>query len=126
MDRKKILIVDDEAEVTGLVKTHLEQTGGFVVRTENESRKAVAAAVEFRPDLVILDYLMPDMDGGEVAAQLKEVDSLRETPIIFLTGIVSRDDVGVSGRLVRDQIVVAKPVNLETLERLIRNRLQAG
>jgi CheY-like chemotaxis protein len=70
--KKRILMVDDEPALTRMVKLNLERTGNYEVRTENQGSKAIAAAKEFKPDLIFLDVMMPDMSGDEVAAQLKE------------------------------------------------------
>src|SRR5258706_15639749 len=82
---KKILVVDDEVTITRLLKLNLEKTGAYVVREENRGAKAYAAAREFKPDLILLDVMMPDLDGGEVAAQLQADPLMKGIPIIFLT-----------------------------------------
>ena len=70
--KSRILVVDDEKVTTRLLRMTLEQTGKYEVRAENDSRVVVQAALEFHPDLVVLDVIMPDMDGGDVAAALRE------------------------------------------------------
>lgn len=65
---KKILIVDDEEDFTKLIKLNLERTGEYEVEIENGGLRGLAAAREFKPDLILLDILMPDMEGGEVAS----------------------------------------------------------
>ncbi|MDB6030786.1 MAG: response regulator receiver protein, partial [Verrucomicrobiales bacterium] len=71
MTPKKVLIVDDEVSITRLLKLNLERTGLFVVRDENRASKALQAAKEFKPDVVLLDVMMPEMDGGDVAALIR-------------------------------------------------------
>ena len=71
MSRKRILVVDDETSITRLLKMNLELIGNFEVREENSGAHAIEAAREFKPDLILLDVMMTDMDGGEVAAALK-------------------------------------------------------
>src|SRR5678815_5420661 len=80
--KKRILIVDDEVPFTRMVKLNLEKTGAFEVRAENRATYAVAAAREFKPDLIILDVIMPGMDGGDVQNKLKRDRSLRHTPCL--------------------------------------------
>ena len=63
-DKKRILVVDDQASDTRLMKLYLERTNDYVVREENNARAANAAAEEFQPHLFLLDVMMPDMDGG--------------------------------------------------------------
>ena len=72
MEKKRILIIDDEAGFTRMVKLNLEKTGQFEVREENKATYALAAAREFKPDLIILDVIMPTMDGGDVFNQIHE------------------------------------------------------
>ena len=73
---KRILVVDDEPAVTRMVKLNLERTGDFIVKTENQGSQAVAAAREFQPDVTLLDVMMPDMGGEEVATLLQEDETL--------------------------------------------------
>src|ERR1035438_4062424 len=70
--KKRILVVDDEPALTRMIKLTLEQTEQYEVRTENLGRKAIEAAREFKPELILLDVLMPDMLGSEIAAQLEQ------------------------------------------------------
>src|SRR2546426_9287773 len=81
MNKKRILLVDDETSFTRLLKLNLEQTDDYEVRVENWAEDALMAAREFRPDLVLLDVMMPRMIGGGVAALLRADASLKETPI---------------------------------------------
>ena len=88
--KKKILVVDDETSITRLLKLNLEGTDKYVVREENEGARAVAAAQEFKPDLVLLDVMMPDADGGDVAAGIRGHGELKNVPIVFLTAAVRK------------------------------------
>src|SRR5438477_10515438 len=94
MEKKRILIIDDEASFTRMVKLNLEKTGTFEVREENRPAYGIAAAREFKPDLILLDAIMPTMDGGHVAAQIRNDRHLKGTPIVFLTGTVSQPEAG--------------------------------
>ena len=71
MEKKKILLVDDNPDVTRTINLILEATGRYVIREENRGQRALETAREFKPDLVFLDFMMPDIDGNEVAAQLR-------------------------------------------------------
>jgi DNA-binding response OmpR family regulator len=92
-DKKRILIVDDEPAITRLLKLNLEQTGEFVVRTVNSPDAALSAALEFLPDLMLLDVIMPGMDGGYLASMLQESPKLKGVPIVFLTAAVTKTEV---------------------------------
>jgi CheY-like chemotaxis protein len=89
-DMRRILIVDNDTDSTHLVKVLLEKTGRYQVLEENESTKAHLSARNFRPNLILIDVLMPDRDGGEIAAQIQADPELHNTPIIFLTALVTR------------------------------------
>ncbi len=89
MSKPKILIVDDDMAASRLLGLGLEKTGGFVVKVENSATQAFSRAREFRPDVILLDVCMPGADGGDVAFQIHDDPSLRSTPIIFLTSLVS-------------------------------------
>ena len=93
MTKKKILVVDDEASITRLLKLNLEKTGAYSVRTENEGIKTVEAAREFKPDLILLDVMMPDIDGGDVAAKLQADGLLNDVPLVFLTAAVKKEEL---------------------------------
>ena len=93
---KRILVVDDESSITLGIQMNLEALGGYKVRTENEGRKALKAARVFRPDLILLDIMMPDADGAEVASRLAEDPELRDIPVVFLTAIVAKRETGQS------------------------------
>jgi DNA-binding response OmpR family regulator len=114
-EKKRILIIDDEVSFARMVKINLEKTGGFEVRVENRAAAALPAAREFRPDLVLLDVIMPSMDGGDVAKQIKRDRALRGTPIVFLTATVSKREAGEGGLNSGGELFLAKPVSVEAL-----------
>lgn len=113
--KKKILIVDDEVALTKLVKMNLERTGKYEVRTENKGKNAVAVARAFRPDLMFLDIMMPDMGGDDVAQQIREDSEIGDVNIVFLTAIVSRDETDAMGTNVGGNEFLAKPVSVDDL-----------
>src|SRR5437868_9774237 len=115
MEKKRILIVDDEPTFTKMVKLNLEQTGDFEVREEHRATAALATAREFKPDLVILDVIMPSMDGGDLASLIKNDRLLKGTPIVFLTATVSKREAGDGGLNSGGDLFLAKPVSLENL-----------
>lgn len=121
--KKKILIVDDEVSFARMVKLNLEKTGAFEVRAENKASYALAAAREFKPDLIILDVIMPTMDGGDVSNQIKRDRTLRHTPIIFLTATVSKLEAGEDGLNSGGALFLAKPVSIDLLVARINEHL---
>lgn len=84
--RFRILAVDDEPQTTHTLRRILEQRG-YLVAEENDSNKALEAAKAFHPDVVILDYSMPDTDGGDVAWQLASDPSLKSVRVIMCSGL---------------------------------------
>ena len=113
MAKKRILLVDDEKSFTNLLKLNLEETGNYEVRVENWAEDAYAAAKEFDPDLVLLDIIMPRMPGGNVAAQIKEDPELKDTPIVFLTAAVRKQQVEENEGIICDFPCLAKPATVE-------------
>jgi CheY-like chemotaxis protein len=122
-EKKRILVVDDEAGITRLLKLNLEQTGDYLVRTENSSKAAVAAAEEFQPDLVLLDVMMPDMDGGNLASRFQAHPIFKAVPIVFLTATVTREEVRTRHGLVGGLPFLAKPVNLQEVLSCLKQHL---
>ena len=92
-EKKRILVVDDRARDTRLVKLYLERTNDYVVREENDAMAALSAAEEFQPHLILLDVMMPGMDGGELAACFQANPKLKAVPIVFLTAAVTKGEV---------------------------------
>src|SRR5437899_11507618 len=95
MNKKRILIVDDEISFTRLLKLNLEQTNHYLVGVENRAEDALTTAREFRPDLVLLDIMMPRVFGGDIAARLRADANLKTTPIVFFTAAVNNTRVKV-------------------------------
>src|SRR5437867_391881 len=91
MDKKRILIVDDEADFNLLVKLNLEATGHYEVKSETHPERALPAARQFQPHLILLDVMMPQLNGGEVASRLRAEPGLDRIPILFLTAMVTDD-----------------------------------
>src|SRR6266480_2879464 len=86
-ERRRILIVDNDHNTTHLVKVLLERTGHYLVLEENDATKAHQSAHNFRPDLILLDIMMPQRDGVELASEIGADPQLQRTPIIFLTAL---------------------------------------
>lgn len=115
MNKKRILVVDDLASDTRLVKQQLEMSRQFDVREENDPRAAVAAAEEFKPDLILLDLMMPTMDGRHLAACIAASPELNAVPILFLTARITKEEVDAVGGRIGPFPFLAKPVELKEL-----------
>lgn len=117
----RVLMVDDEQAFTRLTKRNLEASGNMVVKTVNRAREALQAAREFRPDLVLLDVMMPDGDGGSVAAEIAGDPNLNHVPIMFLTAAIKSNEVGNAGAgYIGGRMYIAKPVQADNLIALIQ------
>jgi two-component system phosphate regulon response regulator PhoB len=102
--KKKVLIIDDEVAFTNIVKLTLEGKGIYEVCVENNSRQAITSIRKFWPDIIILDVVMPELDGGEVHTQLMADPILKRIPIIFLSadvlvGAIEKHCRPLTGRL---------------------------
>lgn len=120
MKKKRIFIVDDEAGFTRLLKLTLEKTGQYQVLEANDGSKAWLQAREFQPDIIFLDIVMPKIDGGDVAQQIRSDPALAHVPIVFLTAIVSRSE---TKKDIGGFPFLAKPVSLEAITRCIEEHV---
>jgi CheY-like chemotaxis protein len=118
--KTKVLIVDDEAGFTKLVKLTLERSGNYKVLEQNDGSQAWLTARDFRPDIIFLDVVMPKADGGEVARQIRSDPLLENVPIVFLTAIVSQRE---SHHEFGGFPFLAKPVSIETIKQTIAEHL---
>ena len=123
MEQRKILIVDDEAEASGLLQKLLERTGTYSVSVENDGTKAMERVAELKPDMVLLDIVMPHIDGTTIAASIRSHPQLQGTPVIFLTGIVPKERSMVHKKLGRFPFI-AKPIDLDEVIASIEANLQ--
>ncbi len=114
MTPTRVLIVDDESGFTHLLRLTLEGTRRFLVEEVNDGRQTLTVARTFRPDIIFLDIVMPDIDGGDVAKQLRADPELADVPIVFLTAIVSPHEAASETRFGGFPFL-AKPVSVATL-----------
>jgi two-component system, OmpR family, response regulator len=121
--KKRILAVDDQARNTRLVKLYLEQTNNYVVKEENDAKSALSTAEQFQPDLILLDVMMPGMDGGELAACFKASPKLKTVPIVFLTAVVTKAEVEDGRGQVGGAFFLAKPVVLTEMAACLKHHL---
>ncbi|MEW6163698.1 MAG: response regulator [Pseudomonadota bacterium] len=112
---KRILVVDDEPAITRLIKLNLEATGKFEVHAENRGAQALERARACQPDLILLDIMMPDLLGSDVAAQLQADPELHDVKIVFLTAMLKKNEMPDSKGEIGGQHIVAKPVSTEDL-----------
>ena len=114
---KKILVVDDEEIIRSLLSDILVDVG-YVVKTASSGSEALKLTDEFMPDLIILDIILPDMGGSNVATRLKEKQSTVNIPVVFLSGLIPSGEneflrLGEVENIM--QYVVGKPVERKEL-----------
>ncbi len=125
MGKRRILLVDDEPSVTRTLLIYLEATGAYEVREENDATLALAAAQEFKPDLIFLDVVMPEKDGAALAVEISADATLKDVPIVFLTALVTKDEVGPEGRDIQGRTFLAKPVDPEEIVECIEKYMKS-
>ncbi len=121
--RTRILVVDDEAPLTRMIKLTLEASGRYEVVTENFAADAVTTARTCSPDLILLDVMMPDKDGGEIASELQTHRETAHIPVVFLTAAVQEREVQDRGGLIGGLPFIAKPVSKDQLIAAIEKHL---
>lgn len=116
---QRILYVEDEADIQAVAKLALEMVGGFTVKICSSGEEAMQAAVAFAPDMILLDVMMPGMDGPTTLAALRTLPSLQKVPVAFMTAKVQPQEVAHYKSLGALD-VIAKPFDPMTLADKVR------
>ena len=117
LNNARIMVVDDEPDITDIVQTFLSGHG-YQVITENNPHKVIEKAKNFHPNLILLDIMMPDVDGYDICAALKKEKEFTNTPIVFLTGKDRSEDMGRSFKAGGDMFI-KKPFSCERLLEIV-------
>lgn len=112
---KKVLIIDDEEYFCRALKKGLEMKTGFQVLTATKGAEGIRLAKTQQPDVILLDIMMPGMDGTEVAEDLLADAATLSIPIIFVTAILNEEDVKRNAGIVGGRTFIAKPVKIDEL-----------
>ncbi len=115
----RVLTVDDEPTLLGLIRMQLERTGIYRVKCLDRGRDVEKTASQWQPDIILLDYLLPDTDGGRVFQQIKNNPRLKHIPIILLTSL-AREDTPLQAGVRPRRLTLAKPVSFDRLQAAIR------
>jgi len=118
-DKTRVLVVDDDPDIVDLLVDALAGDGRFEVRTANTGFDAGVEANRFRPDVVVLDYMLPDINGNVVCKTIRESEDLQYTRILVISGVVNRAEVDSLLEAGADDFI-KKPFNIETvIERIV-------
>jgi two-component system, OmpR family, response regulator len=90
---KKILMVEDDPDIQTVAEMSLQDVGGFSVRLCSSGLEALSVVGEFMPDLILLDVMMPEMDGPTTLSELRNRDQFKAIPVIFMTAKVQPQEV---------------------------------
>jgi len=118
---KCVLCIDDEEDFQSIIRISLERLGGIRAHFCSDPRLAIAKAREVRPDLILLDFLMPRLDGATLYKQLQAHPDLAEIPVVFLTAVMTGPDVrnlhmlGAAGVLTKPFDVLGLPGKLSAI-----------
>ncbi|MFH0762594.1 MAG: response regulator [Candidatus Omnitrophota bacterium] len=122
MSRKRILLVDDEAQLLEMVKMRLE-ANGYAVLSANDGQEAFDKARREKPDLIILDLMLPKIDGYKICRMLKFDEKYKNIPIILFTAKAQETDMGL-GREVGADAYITKPFDPPALLAKIKELLK--
>ena len=123
--KRRILVVDDNIEFSELLISLLGQREGYEVRVINDPAQALATARKFAPDLILLDMVMPGLDGGDVRSQFRAAPEIKDVPVIFLTSIVDQSEVDAHQGQIGGDFFLAKSVRADRLVRAVAARFGA-
>lgn len=119
MKKERILLVDDEQDIIDMISYNLEKEG-YEIETATNGRDAIDIAEKFMPDLILLDVMMPEMDGMETCVEMRSIDSLKHTIIAFLTAR-GEDYSQIAGFEAGADDYISKPIK----PRVLISRIQA-
>jgi two-component system, OmpR family, response regulator len=119
---RRLLIVDDDAAVLALIRDMLSRDGRFEVQTATTGYEAGMLTESFRPHAILLDYMLPDINGNIVCQRVRTSPTLKDTCIIVISGVVRQDEVRVLLEAGADEFL-KKPFSLRDLVRLLEKHL---
>lgn len=112
--KRRVLIVDDDAEITHCLGQQLDATSGYETMGVTEALHVIPTVKAWRPDVVLLDLLMPKMNGSEIAARMGADPALQKIPLIFMTAAVTEEAAARAG-IIGPHRFLTKPIQLHEL-----------
>jgi len=123
MYKKKVLIVDDEQDFCAIVKENLELRGNFEVHAASNGRDGIRMAKKLKPDIIILDIMMPEMNGFEMLERLKKDKDTLSIPVVMLSAREDDDSKMKSAQLY-NELYLTKPIKIMELQNSIEDVLR--
>ncbi len=117
---KRIFYVEDEPDIMAVAQLVLQDVGGFELGTANNGKEALEKIADFSPDLIVLDVMMPGMDGPTTLQEIRKIGGLEETPVFFMTAKVQPKEIEYYKELGAVD-VIPKPFDPMTLSDQIRD-----
>ena len=128
-DEKRVLIVEDDPDAIDIIESMLSEISGIITLSANDGNSGLEKAKETKPDLIILDIQMPGKSGFEVFSELKRDGSLKDTPVVVLTGVKEKTGLGFSAEDMKEyfgsepEAYIEKPVDAVTLQNTVSRLL---
>ena len=119
-DLQKVMLVEDEHDIQTIASMALESIGGLTVEVCSSGREAIEKVVQFKPDLILLDVMMPGMDGPTTLRELRGLPEVQETPVVFLTAKVQTQEIEEYKQLGAID-VISKPFDPMTLPQMLKD-----
>lgn len=122
-DKKKIMVVDDEEAALDLAEAKLNELGYDVIKATN-GRDCLRIAETEQPDVILLDIMMPQLDGGDTTQFLLDNPKTKDIPVIFLTSLISPEEELKCLGEIKGRLFVAKPLDSQRLSTAIKKALE--
>ncbi len=122
MRKKNLMLVDDEVSLTKMLKLHLEDTGKYIVHEINDGTKAVSAAKEIKPDIILLDLMMPNINGEDIATELMGDPITSNIKVMFLSA--KNLIIDNSNKQLKSICLLNKPIKINTLLNILDDKLE--
>ena len=124
MYKRRILVVEDELTSQQLIQFHLDNTGEYEVKILPDGRQTLAVAHEYSPDLILLDIIIPDTSGVDISRELESEANLKDIPVVFITSLVTADEVESQDGIFYDRPCLAKPITKDKLLECVRKNIR--
>jgi len=121
--RKKVLVVDDDAEIVELITDILTRDGRYDIRTASSGYEAGMVTQQFRPDLILLDYMLPDVNGNVVCQTIRSNPEFENTRIIIVSGVIKQEEIDQLFKSGAESFI-RKPFDISELTDKVNSALQ--